>query len=96
MSIASSSPSSPSTPSFLSLTFSQEQVAIYPFEITIDLLVACDLFDPVDRSGMTLRGKKRSLPTVQLFHQRVSVVDRVGQVSRGVLGLAVRGGVKVG
>ncbi len=63
------------------------EVTIEADEVAVDLLVADDMRDPVDCSGMTLGGKPGTLRSMHLFEPVVPVVESKGEMGGGPAGL---------
>jgi len=65
------------------LTFcisAKEQVAVHALEVAVDVFHRGDGFDPLNRCGVTFRGRARALPPVKSLDVEVPVVQRSGEV----------------
>jgi hypothetical protein len=60
----------------------EEEEAIEPREVAVDLLRAHGLLDEVDRGGVGRRGDARRLDTARLLQVQEAVVERVREVGR--------------
>lgn len=73
---------------FCALARRDEEVAVETFEVAIDLFFQSDLFNPIDRRGVTLRGELRPFFAVHALDFHVAIVDGGGQMGGGPLGHA--------
>ena len=60
-----------------------EKIAIHSLEFAINLFTAHDLFDPIDCSGVTLRGQTRTILTKQPLKLIEPIIQGVAQMRRG-------------
>src|ERR1041384_3985726 len=70
---------------FLRFARRQEQVAVHPGEIAVDLLLSRDSLDFVNCRRMTLGSQLCSVSTMKPFEFTVSIVQCGDQMGRGTL-----------
>lgn len=63
----------------------KEQVAIHPREVAVDVFLARDLLDALDRRGMAFRRQPGAFRAVQPLQLEVAVVQHVAEMRRGHL-----------
>src|SRR5438067_11943301 len=58
----------------------QKQVAVQPFKITVDVMVADNSLGTIDGRSVALRRQSRAFVAEKLFNIDVTIIDRVHQV----------------
>jgi len=62
------------------------EIAVHPFEVAIDPLLADDPFDSIDRCSVALGRQDGALLAVQAFELEVAIIQCGDQMRRGALG----------